>query len=72
MGKFKSTSPCCNAPMRKHYDEHGLDTFWCMKCGKFVPWLKIVLTDGIEEKSIEESIRDANLKSERNENKNTV
>jgi len=64
MGKFKSTSPCCNAPMRKHYDEHGLDTFWCMECGKHVPWLKLILTDGIEEKSIEEAIRDTSLEDE--------
>lgn len=64
LGKFKWMSPCCNATMRKHYDEHGLETFWCMKCGKHVPWLKIVLTDGIEGKSIEESMRDTNLERE--------
>lgn len=63
-GKFKWISPCCNAPMRKHYDDHGLETFWCMKCGKYVPWLKIIVTDGAEGKSMEESIRDSVLEGE--------
>ena len=63
-GKFKSVSPCCNATMRKHYDEHGLETFWCMKCGKHIPWLKLIITDGTTQKSIEEAIRDTNLDGE--------
>ncbi len=50
--------------MRKHYDDHGLETFWCMKCGKYVPWLKIIVTDGAEGKSMEESIRDSVLEGE--------
>ena len=59
-GKFKWTSPCCGATMRKDYDRDGLENFYCMKCGKYVPWLKIILTDGIEGKSMEESMRDSN------------
>jgi hypothetical protein len=63
-GKFKWTSPCCAASMRKHYDDHGLETFWCMKCGKYVPWLKVILTDGTEGKSMEEINKKYNSENE--------
>lgn len=46
LGKFKWTSPCCSATMRKDYDRDGLENFYCMKCGKYVPWMKIILTEG--------------------------